>query len=160
MSQYFFSLVCLLAVSAGANAQAPANDHRHGSVWESNDDRANLIGNWTGESLCTGSRPACHDEKVIYRIARSAAARDTVTITMDKIVDGKPDTMGALDFKYDPKQGTLVNEFTTRNIHGRWEFTVKGNRIAGVLLSLPEKTVVRRVEVKKDAQGGSQELSV
>ena len=149
MRQYFCSLIFLLALSAAVNAQSSWHNHRLGSLSKSNDELAKLIGSWTGESLCAGDRPACHDEKVIYRIARSPNAADTVLITMDKIVDGKPETMGGLEFKYDPQQGTLVNEFTRRTTHGRWEFTVKGDTIAGVLRLLPEKTVVRRVQVKR-----------
>jgi hypothetical protein len=115
-----------------------------------NDDRALLVGNWLGESLCAGDHPACHDEKVVYRIALSPGDGDTVIITMDKIVAGKPDTMAVLNFKYDREQGTLVNEFTRRTTHGRWEFTVQGNKITGTLLILPEKTVARRVQVTKE----------
>ena len=51
-----------------------------------NDDGANLVGNWIGESLCVGDRPACHDEKVIYRIPKAPDEAGNVTITADKIV--------------------------------------------------------------------------
>jgi hypothetical protein len=136
-------------LSAGPNAQS-GNHYRLGSVGQTNDKLAKLIGNWSGESICVGNRPACHDEKVIYRLARGPNAAETVTITMDKLVDGRPDTMAVLDFKYDPLHETLVNEFTRRTTHGRWEFTVMGNTIVGVLLILPEKTVGRRVRVQKE----------
>src|SRR2546423_12053479 len=64
------------------------------------DGSANLVGNWTGESICVGPFPACHDEKVVYRIQRAPDAKGNVSITADKIVDGKPELMGVLDFKY------------------------------------------------------------
>ncbi|MGB9178740.1 MAG: hypothetical protein WCB68_05775 [Pyrinomonadaceae bacterium] len=117
---------------------------------KADDGRSKLVGNWTGESICAGNRPACHDEKVVYRVAKTADKPDMVTITADKIVDGKPETMAVLDFQYDGEKGTLVNEFTRRTTHGRWEFTVKGNVMEGVLLILPGKEIGRRVKVRKD----------
>jgi hypothetical protein len=69
---------------------------------------------------------------------------------MDKIVNSKPETMAVFDFKYDSEQGTLVNEFTRGSIHGRWEFTVNGSAIVGNLIILPDETVARKVQVKKD----------
>ena len=114
------------------------------------DDGAKLVGNWTGESICTGTRPACHDEKVVYRITKAPDAAGKVTIRMDKIVNGKPELMEAFDFQWDGEKGTLVNEFTRRTTHGRWEFTVKGNIIEGVLLILPAREIGRHVKVKKD----------
>lgn len=115
------------------------------------DDGSKLVGNWTGESLCVGNHPACHDEKVIYHIAKPPDATGTVTITADKIVDGKPEPMGVLDFKYDGEKGTLVGEFTNARYHGLWEYTVKGNTMEGTLTLLPAKEIVRRVKVRKDA---------
>ena len=114
------------------------------------DDGSNLVGNWTGESICTGSFPACHDEKVIYRIPKAPDQSGKVTITADKIVDGKPETMGVLDFKYDAEKSTLVCEFTRGNTHGLWAFTVKENAMEGTLVVLPAKTLARRVKLKKD----------
>ncbi len=114
------------------------------------DDRNKLVGNWSGESTCVGNRLACHDEQVVYRIALTPNQPDKVTITMEKIVDGKPDTMAVLDFTYNSNKGTLINEFTRRPTHGLWEFTVNTNVIEGTLSILPEKSSGRRVHVTKD----------
>jgi hypothetical protein len=113
-------------------------------------DVSKLVGNWTGESICTGNNPNCHDEKVIYRISESAGERDKVTLAADKIVDGKPELMYVLDFKYDAGKGTLVGEFENARYHGVWEYTVKGNVMEGTLTLLPGKTIARRVLIKKD----------
>jgi len=112
---------------------------------------ADLSGTWKGESICVDKAkfPACQDEHVVYHIARSSAASDVVTITMDKIVDGKPDTMAVLDFKYDVQKGMWVNEFTRNTVHGVWTFTAKGNTVEGTLTVLPDKTLVRRIKLKK-----------
>ncbi|MDQ3820082.1 MAG: hypothetical protein M3362_20725 [Acidobacteriota bacterium] len=114
------------------------------------DGVSKLVGNWTGESICTGNLQSCHDEKVIYRVAKTDEP-DKVRITADKLVNGKPETMGVFDFKYDSEKRTLVNEFTnSRGVHGVWELKVKGDEMKGTLTLLPDKSVVRHVKVKKE----------
>ena len=113
-------------------------------------DGANLVGNWTGDSICAGPFPACRDENVIYRIPKVPDAKGTVTITADKIVNGKPELMGVLDFKYDAEKNTLTCDFIRGNTHGLWEFSVKGDTMEGTLVVLPDKTLARRVKLKKD----------
>ncbi|HYJ91834.1 MAG TPA: hypothetical protein VEV84_11040, partial [Pyrinomonadaceae bacterium] len=72
------------------------------------DEIAKLIGNWSGDSICVNKErfPACHDEKVIYHITKVADKPNTVNLSADKIVNGKPEFMGAFDFVYDPKKQT------------------------------------------------------
>jgi hypothetical protein len=114
------------------------------------DEREKLVGDWTGDSLCQGYRPACHDEKVVYHITKTPDKPDTVTLSADKIVDGKLELMGVLEFKYDSEKGTLTGEFTRGNTHGVWELVVKGDTMEGTLIVLPDKTLARRVKVKKE----------
>jgi hypothetical protein len=57
---------------------------------------------------------------------------------------------GGLDFKYDSEKQTVVCDFTRGNTHGLWELTVKGNTMEGTLMLLPDKTLVRRVKLKKE----------
>jgi hypothetical protein len=111
---------------------------------------ANLVGNWTGDSICVGPFPACRDEKVIYHIPKAPDAKGTVTITADKIVDGKPELMGVLDFKYDAEKNALTCDFIRGNTHGLWEFSVKGDTMEGTLVMLPDKILARRIKLKKD----------
>ena len=65
-------------------------------------------------------------------------------------MDGKPEPMGVLDFKYDAEKGTLTSEFTRGNTRGVWELTVKGDTMEGTLTILPDKTIGRHVKVKKE----------
>src|SRR5256885_8710445 len=95
------------------------------------DEREKLVGDWTGESLCQGYRPACHDERVVYHISKTLDKPDTVTLAADKIVDGKPEQMGVLEFKYDSEKGTLTSDFTRGNTHGLWKLMVKGDTMEG-----------------------------
>jgi hypothetical protein len=59
--------------------------------------------------------------------------------------------MGVLDFKYDAEKDTLTCDFIRGNTHGLWEFTVKGDTMEGTLVVLPDKTLARRVKLKKES---------
>jgi len=116
------------------------------------DEIAQLIGDWSGESICVNKEkfPACHDEKVVYHITRVADKPNTVNLSADKIVDGKPENMGAFDFVYDSKKQTLTSEYKTDRVDILMEFAVKGDVLDGTMTSLPDKTQARRMTVKKD----------
>src|SRR4051794_9131279 len=80
---------------------------------------AKLIGDWYGDSICVDKQkfPACNDESVVYHIKEVAGKPDTVNLSADKIVNGKPEFMGAFDFVYDPKKETLTGEFQNSRTH-------------------------------------------
>ena len=107
-------------------------------------DESQLAGNWRGESICQLKNSACHDEQVVYHITRSKEP-GVVTVSADKIVDGKSIAMGTGDYTYDRKNGTLLNETAGRV----WKFTVQGKKMEGTL-TLADKTVYRRVSLKQD----------
>jgi hypothetical protein len=111
-----------------------------------------LVGDWVGESICVSKEkfPACNDEHVVYHVVVASGKTDTVTIAADKIVNGKPEAMGAFDFVYDARRQTLTSEFKNERVHAIFELTVKGDLLEGTLSTLPERTVVRRIKVKQD----------
>ena len=109
-----------------------------------------LTGDWTGESICFGNNPSCHDEKVIYHISAPAGDADRVTIAADKVVNGKPEPMGVIDLKYDADKQTLTGETQTARYRLLWEFTIKGSLMEGTLSVLPEKTIARCIKVQKN----------
>lgn len=112
---------------------------------------SSLAGDWTGESICAGNNPSCHDERVVYHISTDPADETKVKIAADKIVDGKPEWMGDVFLKYDVVKQTLTGDFQSPRYKGIWEFTVKGNIIEGTLSLLsPEKMVSRRIRVQRD----------
>jgi hypothetical protein len=143
-------IFCLLILSGlfavHSVAQEKGDDGKQSGVV------SNLVGNWSGESLCVNKDkfPACHDERVVYRIAKASGEANKLTITMDKIVNDKPENMAVLDFVYDEQKQTLSGEFTRNNWRGIWEFAIKGDLIDGTLATLPDRTIVRRIKVKKD----------
>jgi hypothetical protein len=101
-----------------------------------------LLGDWSGESICQVRDSPCNDERVIYHISAGSDANH-VTVSADKIVNGKTINMGTGEFKYDAQAGTLISDF-----HGHWEFTIKGKKMEGTL-KLPDKTLLRRVTLTK-----------
>jgi Protein of unknown function (DUF3224) len=129
--------ICLVpAFGVVRSRQAPASD------------LSKLLGDWTGESACVGNLPSCHDEKVIYHL--SSTAPNKVTIAADKLVDGKPEPMGTLEFQYDAVKETLTGEFQNARYRARWVYTVKGSTMEGTLTLLPDDSIVRRVHVTKN----------
>lgn len=109
-----------------------------------------LAGDWTGESICFGNNPNCHDEQVVYHISVDPSDSTKVKIGADKIVDGKPEFMGDIDLKYDAAKQTLTGELQNTRFRGVWEFTVKGNIIQGGLYILPERAMGRKIRVQKN----------
>lgn len=107
-------------------------------------DEADLLGTWTGESICQVKSSPCHDEKAIYRISKAKDA-GKVTIDLGKIVNGEAETMGVLDFSYDPKTHTLLCEFP----RGVWKFVVTGNKMEGTLTTT-DGVLYRRISLKKN----------
>jgi hypothetical protein len=115
-------------------------------------DKINLIfllGDWKGESNCVGNNPNCHDEIVVYHITNPGNKSDSVTLAADKIINGNPELMGILEFRYDSKMKTLVNEFRKNSYHGLWEFNVSYKLKTGTLTLLPDKQIVRIIRVTK-----------
>ena len=108
---------------------------------------AALAGDWAGTSLCTNLKllPACHDETVLYHFTEPRPK--VVHVVADKIVDGKPESMGEFDMT---KEGSrLTYEMTNRNGKALWDFNVDGDHITGALKLLPGGDVVRKIDVRR-----------
>ena len=106
-----------------------------------------LAGDWTGTSICTNRKllPACHDEVVLYYF--TPRDENKVHLVADKIVDGKPETMGEFDMT--PDGNRLTYEMTNRQGRALWDFNVDGDHITGALKLLPAGDVVRKIDVRR-----------
>jgi hypothetical protein len=104
-----------------------------------------VIGVWRGDSICGSDRAGCVDEKVVYYIGAIAAKAGVVSIRADKIVNGQAVTMGTGEWKYDAQHHTLIWETP----HQTWLLKIEGDTIQGTL-TLADRTVVRRMTLKKD----------
>jgi hypothetical protein len=111
-------------------------------------DASSIFGDWAGESICQVKDSPCHDEKVVYHISKGRET-NLVSISADKIVDGKAVNMGTIEFSYDRKANTLSSEE-----HGHWKFTINGNTIAGTLV-LPNGTLFRKIVLKRPTKNQS-----
>jgi len=110
-----------------------------------------LAGYWSGQSICGGGNPSCHDEYVVYHISVDPLDAGKVKIAADKIVDGKLEWMGDIWLKYDASKQTLSGDLQNTRFKGVWEFVVKGDLIEGTLsIFNPDKTVGRRIRVQKN----------
>lgn len=111
-----------------------------------------IAGTWRGSSVCVDRQaaPACNDEQVVYEIGASPGKPNTVTVKADKVVNGKRESMGDLDFTHDAKSGSWTTEFENSRIHARWRLTVDGETMKGTMVLLPSGAAVRRMDLKKE----------
>ena len=111
-----------------------------------------IVGTWRGTSACVDRQAAlaCTDEEVIYKIVVSHGRPDSVTVTPDKVVDGKRVPMGSLDFTLEATSRSWTSELETPRMHALWRLSVSGTTLSGTLTLLPSKAVVRRVDLRKD----------
>lgn len=108
-----------------------------------------ILGKWHGTSICVDREfaPACKDEEVLYDFTKTAGGK--VHLKADKIIAGKPELMGEMDFTYEASTKTWISEFQNQRYHGLWRFEVAGKRITGTLVDVPSKKVVRRIAVER-----------
>ncbi|MEA2162268.1 MAG: hypothetical protein QOK37_395 [Thermoanaerobaculia bacterium] len=113
------------------------------------EQRAALDGVWTGTSICTNVRPACHDEKAIYRITSKPGGDNLVEVSADKVVDGKEVVMGVISFHADYQRRIITSELMNSGDRFLWTFTWQGKRMTGTLKQLPAGDVIRNIDLNK-----------
>ena len=106
-----------------------------------------VAGDWTGTSLCTDLKvvPGCRDEVVVYHITQKD--KQTVHLVADKIVDGKPESMGEFDMTVEGNR--LTHEMANQRGRVLWDFLIDGDHITGVAKVLPGGDVFRKVDVRR-----------
>ena len=109
-------------------------------------EEVRVTGTWRGESVCTTPATSCHNEVVVYYIEDVPNRPNLVTVRADKIVDGRAVTMGAGPWTHDRVRHTLE----WRSSERVWLLVINGNRAEGTL-TLADKTVFRKVTLKKDS---------
>ena len=128
------ALFIFIAVIESASAQGAAQD-----------EVSRFLGQWHGDSSCVAQSTACRDETVVYKITKLPEKSGYVSVTADKIVSGNAVNMGTLQFRYDRDQHILVCEYS----QGIWRLKAEGAKMEGTL-SRPDKTVFRRVTLRKE----------
>src|SRR5262245_61987695 len=117
-----------LAVIAFAVLTSPSPA---GSQTAQNSDAA-VIGTWEGESKCTVPDSPCHDEHVIYEIARDKEP-GVLKIDAYKVVNGEKQFMGALQCKYNSEKSNLSCAGGNPQRKSDWQFTVAKDAMQGSL---------------------------
>lgn len=97
------------------------------------------VGTWRGTSLCVVRPSACHDETVVYRIARTSVD-DSLSMDGRKIVNATEVGMGVLGCRFDAASGRLTCPIPS----GVWQFTIRGDSLVGELRQ-SDGTKVRNV---------------
>lgn len=110
---------------------------------------ADLVGVWEGESVCVNHKvaPNCHDEHVQYVVTKSKSG--DAHFVANKLVDGKWEWMGDLEFRYDRDRHQWRADYKNSRVTVRWEFEAEKDRIKGVLRQFPEDAIVRRIDVHR-----------
>lgn len=114
----------------------------YGAGDEKSPEISALVGDWSGASLCQVKPSACHDENVVYHL--SNPRDDKITIRADKIVDGKPVTMGTGDWTYQKSSRALTFEIP----RGTWKLIINGDAMDGTLTET-DGTVFRKVHLSR-----------
>lgn len=103
------------------------------------------IGAWRGESKCMVTPSACRDEDSLYRIAAVADADTKLTLTADKIVDGKEVDMGASECSFSPDTHVLNCPLPNGSVV---RFELKGDSLNGTM-TLANGTVWRKIALRR-----------
>jgi len=107
-----------------------------------------ILGVWRGTSTCVNleASPGCKNEEVIYEFRETTPpAAGKLNLNADKIVDGKAVPMGELEVVWVPAEGAWSSEIQTPRVHALWSFKQpKGDELAGTLVRLPDRTLVRK----------------
>jgi hypothetical protein len=110
-------------------------------------DGSDVLGVWEGESVCQVANSPCRDEHVIYEISRNGNGE---RIDAFKVVNGEKLFMGALRCQYHRDKKTLSCDGGNPRMRGDWEFFVSGDTMQGTLVIGEEKTLYRKVTVKRN----------
>ena len=103
---------------------------------------AYLVGDWNGTSLCQVRPSACNDEHVVFHFSNPQAGK--ITVSADKIAEGKLVNMGSGVWAYDGSARTLRWE-TPRGV---WKLAIDGDSMDGTLTG-PDNGVFRKVHLRK-----------
>jgi hypothetical protein len=110
-------------------------------------DLSGVVGTWEGESRCTIPTSPCHDEHVIYQIAADKSGPAKVRLDAYKVVEGQQEFMGTLDCTYRP--GEILSCTGNTSKKDLWEFRISRDRMIGSLMVGDQRTLYRRIGVRK-----------
>jgi len=103
------------------------------------------VGSWRGQSTCLVRASACHDEDSLYRVVAVAGSQTKMTLTANKIVDGREINMGTSECSFSRDthilQCSLPNGAIIR-------FELKDDSLNGTM-TLADGTAWRRIALRR-----------
>ncbi len=107
-----------------------------------------VIGTWQGDSTCTVPNSPCHDEQALYRVKPDKNDPDKLELEAFKVVNNRPEFIGVLGCKYADQEKVLTcsGNSAKRDV---WTFNVGDSTMDGTLTTGKEKTVYRKITLKK-----------
>lgn len=132
-----------IAASLAAPLAVPTELSGQGQS-DSSDNTSTIVGDWRGESSCVVKPSGCRDEDSLYHFSRHEGKPGWFSLKGDKIVDGKPITMGTMDCSSDRGARTLQCQLPSGSIR----FELKGDRMEGTM-TLQDGTFWRRLSLGK-----------
>lgn len=139
-----FDAVLLIAAATAALSAAAQNA-------KANNSDSAMAGEWRGDSICVVRESACRDEESLYHLSLDQGKPGGFLMKGDKIVDGKPVTMGTVSCRYDLKSHTLECAIPSGGVI---RLLVQGNEMHGVM-TLADKTEWRKITLKKVGPEGT-----
>lgn len=127
----FCAISSVLACANAQNSESPKRD--------------SPLGDWRGMSVCQVKPSGCQDEDSLYHFKKLASKPGAFELQADKIVDGKPVTMGTGPCEYDAS-GSLV--CTIPGSPATLAFEVRGDDMQGTM-KMADGTVWRKLTLKK-----------
>jgi len=111
-----------------------------------------LLGHWRGASICVKAdwNAACNDEVVFYDVVPGEKP-DRVLLRAYKIVNGRNEPMGDLEFAYDAGLKAWTADFSNARVRIRFVFDVHGASLDGRLVDLKTERVARHIRVSREA---------
>jgi hypothetical protein len=106
------------------------------------DELERFLGEWQGESICLAQGPSCHDETVVYRIARISDRPGVATVSANKLVNGNPVNTGTMEYRHQH------NELICENGQFVWRMKLYGDKMLGTL-ERSGKALIWRVTLER-----------
>src|SRR3954469_24795342 len=111
-----------------------------------------IAGEWRGESVCANLilAPACKDETIGYVFTAVKDSPVRLHLVAEKLIGGRFESMGEFDVVYSPADRTWRYDFETRQqTKLRWEYTLDGSMLAGVIVTRDSGEVLRKVNASR-----------
>lgn len=103
-----------------------------------------VVGDWRGASTCVVRESACNDEDSLYHFSALANKPDAISLKADKIVDGKPVTMGTGNCDFNSAKREITCPLPSASL----SFEVNGEKMTGTM-TLANGTLWRKLSLNK-----------